>query len=143
MKGLSRVGVERGERESFQVSVVGHATFLFSFAPLTEADGGLRRLKLPGCCPLLALLSLIPGYTFTRFINQLHNGCCIDLGRTFIAACNKCQCAFFIYIQPQGRRINIQNSITYLLIPSQTSDYQILLMHLNFSIMCGHRCVIH
>lgn len=79
MKDLRRVGVEREERESFQVSIICRATFLLPPpSPPTEADGGLRRVGLPGCRPLLALLSFISGYTLTHAANQLPNGCCID-----------------------------------------------------------------
>lgn len=57
MTDLRRVGVESEERESFQVTIVGNATFIFSLPSLSDADGGLRRLKLPGCRPPPALLS--------------------------------------------------------------------------------------
>lgn len=53
VKDLRRVGTERGEGESFQVSIICHASFLISLPPLTEAGGGLRKVRLPGCCPVV------------------------------------------------------------------------------------------
>lgn len=132
MKDLRRVGVERRERESFQVSIICHATFLFSLSPLTEAGGGLRRVRLPYCRPPLALLSFISGCTLTHSATHFHNGCCIDFGISFFGV-------FFFFLLnsvTEGQKQvcqcpDSQNSVTYLLMPFGAINYHILLMYLN------------
>lgn len=142
MKDLRRVGVEREERESFQVSIICRATFLLPPpSPPTEADGGLRRVGLPGCRPLLALLSFISGYTLTHAANQLHNGCCIDFSfQTMLLTMNM----FFFLISVKLLPPNpLQKDIMWLsmqrysefshipLMLFRGANYHILLMHLN------------